>query len=99
VSKVRTDPFLFEWGGKELDGRNTFAQRRPGWPAPIHELLVQNGGSIVFHGHDHLYVRGERDGIIYQLVPQPGHSRYDNTRSAAEYGYASGVQQLSLIHI
>ena len=84
---------FFEWGGRDLDGRNTFAQQRPGWPAPIHDLLVKHGGSIVFHGHDHLYVRGERDGIVYQLVPQPGHSRYDNTRSAAEYGYASGVQQ------
>lgn len=64
-----------------------FAQNRPHWPAPIHDLLVRTGGSIVFHGHDHLYVQRERDGIIYQLVPQPGHARFDNTRSAAEYGY------------
>jgi predicted phosphodiesterase len=84
---------FFEWGGKELDGRNTFAQRRPGWPASIHDLLVRHGGAVVFHGHDHLYAFQERDGIIYQLVPQPGHSRYDNTRSAAEYGYKSGVIQ------
>ena len=84
---------LFEWGGRELDGRNTFAQRRPGWPAPIHDLLVKHGASIVFHGHDHLYVREERDGIVYQEVPQPGHSRSDNTRSAAEYGYSGGVLQ------
>ncbi len=84
---------FFEWGGKELDGKNTFAQKRPGWAAPIHDLLVKHGGSIVFHGHDHLYVQQERDGIIYQLVPQPGHSRFDNTRSAEEYGYKSGVKQ------
>lgn len=82
---------FFEWGGAELDGRDTFAEKRPGWAAPIHELLAKHGGAVVFHGHDHLYVRCERDGVIYQLVPQPGHSRYDNIRSAEEYGYKSGV--------
>jgi hypothetical protein len=82
---------FYEWGGKETDGRNTFAQRRPGWPMPIHNLLAKHHVSVVFHGHDHLYARQERDGIVYQLVPQPGHSRFDNTRSAAEYGYVSGI--------
>ncbi len=84
---------FFEWGGKDIDGKNTFAQKRPGWAAPIHDLLVKYGGSIVFHGHDHLYVQQERDGIIYQLVPQPGHSRFDNIRSLDEYGYKEGVKQ------
>ncbi len=82
---------FFEWGGKELDGRNTFAEKRPGWAAPIHDLLANRGGCVVFHGHDHLYVHGERDGVTYQLVPQPGHERFDNTRSAEEYGYKGGV--------
>jgi predicted phosphodiesterase len=84
---------FFEWGGKELDGRKTFAEKRAGWPAPIHELLVKNHVNIVFHGHDHLYAQQERDGVIYQLVPQPGYPRFDNTRSAEEYGYKSGVIQ------
>jgi hypothetical protein len=84
---------FFEWGGRELDGRDTFPQRRPGWDAPLHDLLVRYGGSAVFHGHDHLYAHQERDGIIYQLVPQPGHSRSDNIRSAAEYGYRQGEIQ------
>lgn len=84
---------FFEWGGKDLDGLDTFAQHRPGWPAPIHTLLVKHRVSIVFHGHDHLYAQQARDGIIYQLVPQPGHMRYDNTRSAEEYGYRSGIIQ------
>jgi len=48
---------------------------------------------VVFHGHDHLYAQQEKDGVIYQLVPQPGHSRFDNIRSAEEYGYKSGVIQ------
>ena len=89
---------FYEWGGAELDGRNTFAQKRVGWPAPIHDLLVQHGGSIVFHGHDHMYVRGERDGLIYQLVPQPGHAR-GTTRSAEEYGYQSGLVLPSSGHL
>lgn len=85
---------FFEWGGRDLAGRDRFAERRPGWEAPIHDLLRQRGGGVaVFHGHDHLYAYQERDGIVYQLVPQPGHSRYDQTRSAAEYGYRSGVIQ------
>lgn len=82
---------FFEWGGKDIDGRETFAQHRPGWPMPIHALLVAHRVSAVFHGHDHLYAQQQRDGVIYQLVPQPGHSRFDNTRSAEEYGYKSGV--------
>ena len=83
---------FFEWGGRDPDGRDSFAQKRPGWAAPIHSLLLRRGGGVVvFHGHDHLYAQQERDGIIYQLVPQPGHSRFDNTRRAAEYGYTSGV--------
>ncbi|MFZ9747684.1 MAG: metallophosphoesterase family protein, partial [Opitutaceae bacterium] len=85
---------FFEWGGRDLEGRDRFAERRPGWEAPIHELLRRRGGGVaVFHGHDHLYAHQERDGIVYQLVPQPGHSRFDQTRSAAEYGYRSGTIQ------
>lgn len=79
----------FEWGGREPDGRDTFAKNRPGWLMPIHDLLVANHVSAVFHGHDHLYVRQELDGIIYQEVPQPGHPKA-NARSAEAYGYRSG---------
>ena len=81
---------FFEWGGFNLDGTNEFAAKRPGWPMPIHQLLVQNKVSAVFHGHDHLYARQELDGIIYQEVPQPSHFER-TTRSAAEYGYKAGV--------
>ena len=84
----------FEWGGRDLDGRDSFAKNRPDWAAPIHQLLMErHGGVVVFHGHDHLYAQQEKDGVIYQLVPQPGHSRFDNIRSAEEYGYKSGVIQ------
>jgi len=33
---------LFEWGGKK------FNEKRPGWPMPIHSLLVSNRVSIVY---------------------------------------------------
>ncbi|MCP5111461.1 MAG: metallophosphoesterase family protein [bacterium] len=79
----------FEWGGKNPDGSDGFASHRPGWELPIHDLLVKHNVSVVFHGHDHMFAREELDGVIYQLVPQPGHSR-GSTRSAAEYGYTNG---------
>ncbi|MEI8311821.1 MAG: metallophosphoesterase, partial [Verrucomicrobiota bacterium] len=84
-------PF-YEWGGKNADGFDGFAQNRPGWPAPIHELLKKNHVSIVFHGHDHLYAKQDLDGIVYQEVPQPGCPGDGRPpRSAADYGYASGT--------
>jgi len=82
-------PF-YEWGGKNADGSRGFEQHRPGWPAPIHQLLVEAGVSIVFHGHDHLFAKQDLDGIVYQEVPQPGLRRYNTPRTAAEYGYAQG---------
>lgn len=81
---------LYEWGGKNADGTDGFAAHRQGWAMPIHQLLVTNHVNAVFHGHDHLYVKQELDGIVYQECPQPGDPR-GNTRSASEYGYNSGV--------
>lgn len=86
---VEAAPF-FEWGGKNPDGSAGFRQRRPGWPLPIHQLLVRNHVNIVFHGHDHLFARQELDGIIYQEVPQPGFGGRFNPDRATEYGYTHG---------
>jgi hypothetical protein len=80
---------LYEWGGYDPDGKNTFTTNRPGWGKPIHDLLVETHVTAVFHGHDHFYARQQRDGIIYQLVPQPSHQS-NSTDHAAEYGYKSG---------
>ena len=80
----------FEWGGRNLDGSWAFDEKRPGWEKPIHQLLVDHKVSAVFHGHDHFYAHQERDGIVYQLVPQPGNLRYGTPRSATEYGYEEG---------
>lgn len=78
-----------EWGGKNRDGSEGFAANRPGWAKPVHQLLVENGVDFVLKGHDHLYVKQELDGIIYQTLPQPSHPG-DKVNSAAEYGYLSG---------
>ena len=95
---IEAVPF-WEWGGKGRSGEDEFAAHRPGWEVPIHELLVRHGVSIVFHGHDHMFIKQDLDGIVYQLVPQPGHPRSGNTRSASEYGYLSGETQSSSGHI
>jgi hypothetical protein len=94
---VESSPY-FEWGGKNADGSPGFAQHRAGWAMPIHELLVKHDVSAVFHGHDHLYVNSQRDGVVYQCVPQPGNPR-GNTRTATQYGYASGTLHGSPGHV
>ena len=80
----------FEWGGKNADGTEGFGANRPGWLSPIHDLLVKHRVNAVFHGHDHFFAHQERDGIAYQLLPQPGHPRGE-PRSAEEYGYTQGT--------
>lgn len=80
-----------EWGGLNEDGSEGFRRHRPGWAMPIHQLLVQNKVSAVFHGHDHFFAREELDGVVYQLAPQPGHTRTAAPRNAGEYGYGSGT--------
>jgi UDP-2,3-diacylglucosamine pyrophosphatase LpxH len=82
---------FYEWGGMNSDGSNGFAANRTGWEKPIHDLLVQHKVNVVFHGHDHLFAKQELDGVIYQLVPQPGAMGFGNTNSAKEYGYIQGT--------
>lgn len=86
---VEVAPF-YEWGGHNPDGSYAFDEYRPGWGLPIHQMLVANHVTAVFHGHDHLFVRQELDGIIYQEVPQPGAARANNTNIAADYNYLTG---------
>lgn len=61
----------FEWGGEDALGRQVFDVYRPGWAAPIQEILVRNNVTAVFHGHDHCYAAEELDHIIYQSLPMP----------------------------
>ena len=77
-----------EWGGKNVDGSYGFDTNRPGWGKPIHQLLLDNKVGFVFKGHDHLYVKQELDGIIYQTLPQPSHP--GEKLDVNQYGYISG---------
>lgn len=79
----------FEWGGQEIDGKNTFAQNRPGWAMPVHQLLRETHVRAVFHGHDHFFADQVVDGIHYVLAPQAAHRNYKST-FAAEYHYVEG---------
>jgi hypothetical protein len=90
-------PF-YEWGGKNADGSWGFDIQRPGWGRPIHDLLVESGVNIVFHGHDHMYARQELDGVVYQEVPQPGWPGL-TLQNPAAYGYVSGVLLPSSGHL
>lgn len=64
-------PF-FEWGGKDRRGNPGFAQNRPGWEKPFHDLLAENNVAIYFQGHDHLFARGFYNGVTYVSAPMPG---------------------------
>jgi hypothetical protein len=80
---------LYEWGGRNNRGDYEFKERRPGWELPVHQLMVKHGVTIFFQGHDHLFCRQERDGLVYQEVPMPadhGYATYNEDR------YQSGVK-------
>ena len=67
---------IYEWGGKNKNGIAEFGVKRSGWELPIHQLMVKTGVTIFFHGHDHLFARQERDGVIYQEVANPADATY-----------------------
>lgn len=88
---IETVKYL-EMGGYNLDGTWGFDKARPGWAMPIHQLLVGNHATIYFHGHDHLYVKQDLDGIVYQEGPQPSRrGSFDATASAKTYSYTHGT--------
>ena len=67
----------FEWGGQNADGTWGFDTERPGWGNdPVHQLMIANGVSAFFHGHDHQFVHEICDGIVYQEVPSPSMTGY-----------------------
>jgi len=79
-----------EWGGKKFDGTEGFAQHRPGWPLPVHQLLLKNHVTAVFRAHDNFYARQELDGIPYIMIPQPSFAGNDRIRDLENYGYKQG---------
>ena len=88
---IETVKYL-EMGGYNLDGTWGFDKARPGWAMPIHQLLVGNNATVYFHGHDHLYVKQDLDGIVYQEGPVPARKGLgDSSQSAKDYNYNHGT--------
>jgi hypothetical protein len=67
---------LWEWGGSNAKGIDEMKTQRPSWVAPIHQLFVQNKVKIFFQGHDHVWVRQQLDGVVYQTLSQPADPNY-----------------------
>jgi len=67
---------LCEWGGQSRRGDWEFAQKRPGWEASIQQLMSRNHVTIFFQGHDHIFVKQELEGVIYQTLPLPADPHY-----------------------
>jgi Calcineurin-like phosphoesterase len=88
-----------EWGGKNFDGTDGFAQHRPGWPMPVHQLLLKNHVTAVFRAHDNFYARQELDGIPYIMIPQPSFAGDDRIRDLQNYGYKQGVFRGNAGHV
>lgn len=86
----------YEWGGKDPKGTTTFKEQRPNWELPIHDLMVKNKVSIFFQGHDHIFVTQERDGLIYQALPNPADDTFTMFNESA---YKSGVKAPNSGHI
>lgn len=83
---------LFENGGRNADSTWGFETARPHWQKPLHALMLQHKVNIYFHGHDHCYAKQDKDGMIYQEVPQPSARNINTfTGSAPGYGYTNGV--------
>lgn len=88
--------YNYEWGGKDPSGKTTFAEQRPNWELPIHDLMVKHGVSIFFQGHDHIFVTQERDGVIYQAMPNPADDTFTMFNDDA---YKSGVKSPNSGHV
>ena len=68
-----TPAHMFEWGGYDDDGITWgWDIERAGWgDDTIRQLMIDNGVSGFFHGHDHQYAYEVRDEIVYQSLPKP----------------------------
>ena len=76
--------------GKNANGSEGFADERDPidfGSTPIHQLMVENGVSAYFHGHDHQYVYEKTDdGIVYQEMPSLGMSGFAGIYEEGDHG-------------
>lgn len=63
-------------GAQEWGGGPGFAENRPKWAKPIHQLFADTKVTVFFQGHDHMFARERVDGVVYQEVPNPGDHSY-----------------------
>jgi len=61
---------LYEWGERTATA-NFCSQVPAGMGAADPPAHGEDGVTIFFQGHDHLFARQEKDGVVYQEVPNP----------------------------
>ena len=86
----------YEWGGQDPKGQTTFKAQRPNWELPIHDLMAKHKVSILFQGHDHIFVTQQRDGLIYQSMPNPADDTFTMFNESA---YLSGQKAPNSGHV
>ena len=58
--------------------------------------MVKHKVSILFQGHDHIFVTQERDGLIYQSMPNPADGTFSMFNETA---YKSGTKAPNSGHV
>ena len=71
-----------------VDGhRGDSLDRYPRFRDTLHQLFVQQNVTCVFEGHEHLYNRQERDGVVYVITGGGGAPLYANELKGGFYHY------------
>ena len=81
----------FEWGDSE-----GLASQRPGWEKTIQQLMADNHVTIFFQGHDHIFVKQELEGVVYQTLPEPADPNYSLFNADS---YQSGIKLSNSGHL
>ncbi|MFH2002427.1 MAG: metallophosphoesterase [Planctomycetota bacterium] len=91
----------YEWGGEDENGNYIFDTMRPEWRrGPIHDLLLDAGVDVVFHGHDHFFARQELDTILYLECPQPGDANYTfGYKKTGKYEFGEFIENSGHIQV
>ncbi len=58
--------------------------------------MVKNKVNIFFQGHDHIFVTQERDGLIYQSMPNPADDTFSMFNETA---YLTGTKAPNSGHV
>ena len=82
-----------KWGPYANYGRGGATLAHIGEQAAIHQLMLRYDGTIIFKGHDHVYVDETRDGLHYitcgrlSRPRQPGWARRDDFQALYPGGF------------